>query len=69
MQLAAGMVVGFLAGGPAHLIRNDGDAICAILEVGDRSRNNVVSYPMDDIRAVMGGDGKRQLVHKDGTPY
>jgi hypothetical protein len=28
-----------------------------------------VSYPDDDITAVMGADGQWKFAHKDGTPY
>jgi hypothetical protein len=28
-----------------------------------------VSYPNDDIRAVLRADGTWAYVHKDGTPY
>ena len=38
------------------------------LEVGDRLPGDEVSYPDDDLEAVMRG-GKWAFVHKDGTPY
>jgi uncharacterized cupin superfamily protein len=39
------------------------------LEVGDRTRGDEVTYPRDDIQAVMGPDGKWGFAHKDGRPY
>ena len=39
------------------------------LEIGDRTKGDEGSYPNDDIKAVMGADGKWALTHKDGTPY
>jgi uncharacterized cupin superfamily protein len=39
------------------------------LEVGDRVAGDEGVYPNDDLRAVMGQDGKWQFQHKDGTPY
>ena len=69
ISLEPGMVVGFPASGPAHHIENRSDGICTILEIGDRSKDDAVSYPSDDIQAMMGGDGRWQFTHKDGTPY
>ena len=69
MPLAPGMVAGFPAGGAAHHIENRTDIDCTLLEVGDRSSGDAVSYPADDIEAVMASDGKWQFTHKDGTPY
>ena len=39
------------------------------LLVGDRSADDTVSYPNDDVLAVFGADGKWQYRRKDGTPY
>jgi uncharacterized cupin superfamily protein len=39
------------------------------LEVGDRQAGDEATYPVDDIQAVMGADGKWRFTHKDGTPY
>jgi len=39
------------------------------LEIGDRSDGDEVSYPNDDIRAVLRADGTWLYAHKDGTPY
>jgi uncharacterized cupin superfamily protein len=68
-QLHAGMVAGFAANGTAHHLKNNGERDCVILEIGDRSRGDEVTYPEDDIQAVMGADGRWHLAHKDGRPY
>ena len=68
-QLHPGMVAGFAAGGTAHHLENCTDQDCVILEVGDRAHGDEVSYPVDDIQARMGTDGKWQFTHKDGVPY
>jgi uncharacterized cupin superfamily protein len=39
------------------------------LEIGDRTAGDSVSYPDDDIQAVLGADGKWRFARKDGTPY
>ncbi|MBV9489355.1 MAG: cupin domain-containing protein [Verrucomicrobia bacterium] len=69
MQLSPGMVAGFAAGGTAHHLENRTERDCVILEVGDRAQGDEVSYPIDDIQAVMGEDGKWRFAHKDGAPY
>jgi uncharacterized cupin superfamily protein len=68
-QLHAGMVAGFAAGGTAHHLENNGEQDCVILEIGDRTPGDEVSYPADDIAAVLGKDGAWHFVRKDGTPY
>jgi uncharacterized cupin superfamily protein len=68
-QLKPGMVAGFAANGTAHHLENCTDTDCVILEVGNRPEGDTVSYPADDITAVMGEDGKWRFAHKDGTPY
>jgi uncharacterized cupin superfamily protein len=67
--LRPGMVAGFAASGPAHHLENRTDRDCIILEIGDRSQGDEVSYPADDIQAVMGEDGGWQFAHKNGKPY
>ena len=69
LQLAPGMVAGFPAKGLAHHLENRTDAVCVILEVGDRSPGDCVSYPSDDLQAITQADGKWHFAHKDGTPY
>ena len=68
--LNPGMCAGFKGGtGQAHHLVNRTDSDVMFLEVGDRSTGDVGSYPVDDIQAVLGPDGKWQFAHKDGTPY
>ena len=70
VQLEAGMCAGFQAGtGLGHHLANRSDAEVVYLEVGDRSAGDEVSYPRDDLRAMMGEDGKWRFSRKDGTPY
>jgi uncharacterized cupin superfamily protein len=63
------MVVGFPANGTAHHLENNSERDCVIIEIGDRSDGDMVSYPADDLQAVMGSDGRWRFAHKDGTPY
>jgi uncharacterized cupin superfamily protein len=68
--LQPGMCVGFKGGtGQGHHLVNRTDTEVVLLEVGDRSTGDAVSYPVDDIQAVLGADGQWQFAHKDGTPY
>ena len=67
--LSAGMCAGFPAGGEPHHVLNRSDRDVVILEIGDRTEGDMGSYPQDDIRAVMGTDGKWCFTRKDGTPY
>ena len=69
MQMSPGMVAGFAAGTCAHHLRNETAQECLVLEVGDRTPGDEVSYPTEDLEAVMGGDGKWRFAHKDGRPY
>lgn len=68
-RLQPGMVAGFPASGTAHHLENRTTRDCVILEIGDRSPGDAVSYPSDDIEAVMEDDGKWRFAHKDGEPY
>ena len=68
-MLAPGMCAGFPAQGEAHYLVNRTDEDVVILEIGDRTKGDEGSYPLDDLQAVMGEDGKWRFVHKDGTPY
>ncbi|WP_297489623.1 cupin domain-containing protein [Acidocella sp.] len=68
-QLRPGMVAGFAAGGMAHHLENRTAQDCLILEIGDRTVGDEVSYPDDDIQAVMADDGRWRFAHKDGTAY
>lgn len=68
--LQPGMCAGFRAGtGNAHQLvnRTDGDVI--YLEIGDRSMDDAVVYPDDDLQAAR-RDGQWRFTRKDGgTPY
>ena len=69
-QLSPGMCAGFKAGnGDAHQLANRSTKEVLYLEVGDRSPGDSVYYPDDDIKAVLGADGKWRFEHKDGSPY
>ena len=63
------MAAGFSAGGTAHHLENRTDWDCVILEIGDRTSGDEVGYPIDDIQAVLGDDGRWRFAHKDGEPY
>ena len=67
-ELAPGMVAGFAAGGPAHHLVNRTTEEVVVLEVGDRTPGDEVSYPDDDVSVVL-VDGTWRFTHKDGTPY
>ncbi len=68
--LAPGMCAGFRAGtGNAHELVNRTSTDVYYLEIGDRTAGDLVTFPDDDLKIVLGSDGKRQFVHKDGTPY
>jgi uncharacterized cupin superfamily protein len=69
-ELAPGMCAGFKAGtGNGHHLVNRTKQDVEYLEVGDRSSGDEGSYPDNDIKAVLGPDGKWQFTHKDGRPY
>jgi uncharacterized cupin superfamily protein len=69
MQLHPGMCAGFPAAGLAHQLVNRTDRDVVYLEIGDRTPGDEGSYPNDDIKAVLGSDGKWMFTHKDGRPY
>jgi uncharacterized cupin superfamily protein len=68
-RLHPGMVAGFPANGTAHHLENRTENDCVYLEIGDRSRDDEVGYPAEDIQAAVDADGEWRFVHKDGTPY
>lgn len=69
-ELGPGMCAGFRAGSDdAHHIVNTSEADVLLLEIGDCSAGDRVTYPDDDIEACLGEDGKWHFSHKDGTPY
>lgn len=66
----AGDCIGFPAGtGDAHHLVNETDRDASFLVIGDRSRDDTVEYPDDDMAAALDADGKLVVTHKDGTPY
>ena len=61
---------GFKAGtGDGHQMVNRTESNVKYLEIGDRSTGDDVNYPDDDMKFVVGADGKRQIVRKDGSAY
>jgi uncharacterized cupin superfamily protein len=68
--LSPGMCAGFKAGtGDGHHLVNRTDEDVIYLEVGDRSAGDTVSYPDDDLQAVLDEDGKWRFLHKNGALY
>lgn len=68
-SLAPGMCAGFKAGsGNGHQLINRTAEDVVYLEVGDRSAGDDVTYPDDDIQALL-VDGTWRFARKDGTPY
>ena len=67
--LSPGMCAGFPAGGTAHHLVNRSSADVVLLEAGDRTRGDEVTYPSDDLRGVMEADGTWRFLHKDGSDY
>jgi len=69
VRLAPGMCAGFRAGtGDAHHLLNETTEDVLFLEVGDRTPDEEVTYPDDDLQFVR-ADGKARFARKDGTPY
>ena len=67
--LGPGMCAGFKAGtGDAHCLMNETGKDVVYLEIGDRTAGDAADYPDDDL-AMVTIDGRRQMTHKDGTPY
>lgn len=67
--LEPGMCVGFAAGGSAHQIINRSVNDVVYLEIGDRTPGDEGIYPKDDLKAVMGPDGKWVFTRKNGEKY
>ena len=68
--LAPGMCAGFKAGsGDAHHLVNRGDTDVVFLEVGDRTAGDAVTYPDDDIQAVLDANGQWRFARKNSTSY
>src|SRR5579859_2825234 len=68
-RLSPGMCAGFKAGtGNAHCLVNETGEDVVYLEIGDRSPNEAVEYPDDDV-ALKWVDGQMVFTHKDGSSY
>jgi len=68
-RLSPGMCAGFKAGiGNGHRLVNETSQEVVYLEVGDRSPEDQIHYPDDDIEAAL-RDGKWVFQHKVGTLY
>jgi uncharacterized cupin superfamily protein len=68
-ELSPGMCAGFRAGkGDAHRLLNRTSEDVMYLEIGDRTAGDAITYPDDDIKAML-VDGVWQFARKDGTPY
>lgn len=67
--LTAGMAAGFPAGeANGHHLCNESNADAVYLEIGDRTPDDRVEYPDDDLIAQWVEEGW-QFTHKDGRPY
>ncbi len=67
--LGPGMVAGFPAGrADGHHLVNQSSETAAYLEVGDRSPDDEVVYPDDDLLLASEG-GERRFTDRDGEPY
>lgn len=67
--LKAGMMAGFPAKEEdGHQLVNYSDAIVIYLEIGDRTPDDKVNYPDDDLIAQSTTDGW-EFTHKDGSIY
>lgn len=68
--LRPGMCAGFPAAtGDAHRFVNRTEKDVLLLVIGDRSADDVITYPEVDLLGRLGADGKYAFTRKDGTPY
>lgn len=68
--VAAGTWVAFPAGtGDAHRFINETTEDATFLVIGDRSPDDDVVYPDDDLALVRDADGRQRYTRKDGTSY
>jgi uncharacterized cupin superfamily protein len=67
--LSPGMCAGFPAAGAAHHLENATTDTVILLEIGDRSPDDEVNYPRDDLQAKREPDGSWRFFRKDNTPY
>jgi uncharacterized cupin superfamily protein len=66
--MRAGWCVGFPASGASHHLENRSSRPASYLEVGDRSAGDLVSYPADDLVAVL-DQGQWRFTRKNGERY
>lgn len=67
--LRPGMCAGFPSGtGNARRLANESAGEVVYLEVGDRTQDDVVAYPDDDLAATL-VDSAWVFTHKGGEPY
>lgn len=70
LLLRVGDCYGFKAGtSVAHQLINNSNANVSYLEIGDRSADDKVEYPNDDLKASALPNGAWSITHKDGRPY
>lgn len=68
-KLRPGMCAGFKAGtGIAHHLQNNTDEDVWYLEVGDRSPDDKVTYPNEDLKGVL-IEGAWRFTRKDGQAF
>lgn len=68
--LAPGDCCGFKAGFEVgHQLVNRTRQPVLYLEVGDRTAQDAVTYPRDDLALTQRADGSYLATHKDGRPY
>ncbi|MEC4813148.1 MAG: cupin domain-containing protein [Scytonema sp. PMC 1069.18] len=69
--LKPGMAAGFPAGeANGHHLVNRTELVAVYLEIGDRTANDTVTYPDEDLQLQLSSDGKsRVFTRKDGTLY
>ena len=69
-EMKPGECFGFKAGNKVgHQLVNKSSELVTYLEIGDRTVDDEVEYPNDDLKAVQLENGQWQLTHKDGSPY
>ncbi|WP_432455055.1 cupin domain-containing protein [Agarivorans sp. QJM3NY_29] len=68
--MSAGDCMGFKANtGIAHQLINRTAFEVSYLEVGDRTLDDAVAYPDDDLALIHEKDGSWSVLHKDGSAY
>ena len=68
--LSPGECYGYPAGtGIGHHLVNRSTETVTYIEVGDRSPDDEVEYPDDDLKAKLQPSGEWKVTHKDDRPY